>query len=667
MNRKRYLVALAGNPNTGKSTIFNALTGARQHVGNWPGKTIEKREGICEYKGVEFKVVDLPGTYSLTAYSDEELIARNFIIKEKPTVVVNIVDASNLNRNLYLTLRLLELTDRLIVVLNMMDLAEEKGMRINVKRLSEILGVPVIPMIASEGIGLRELLDTIVDLIEGRRRTKPMKLYFGRHLEGQIRDIERELEGVDLEDYPRRWIAIKLLEGDSEVEEMLKKVNRSSRSLRLVQRIRNSEIHHNPELEIIEKIYEYIDRIVEEVVEVRPIRKESISDRIDRIVLHKVLGVLILLGIYGMVFLATFSISGPIVEFIDRIVEHLSYTAIDLLTKIGLEIWLARLVGEGAIMGVGRVLTIIPPIAIFFLLYALLEDWGYMTRAAFVMDRLTHSIGLHGRAFLCLLCGFGCSVPAVLATRTIAESKDKLATMLTVPLIPCSARLAVMIFIVSIFFKGIIATIVMLSLVAISIVLVVISSSLLKKYVIPGEHAPFIMEMPPYHRPVLRNVLLFTWIRVKSFLKRASTLIVAVSVLVWILSNYPPEATLDETWIGIMGRAIEPFGAVMGFDWKMTTSLLLAILAKELSIPTLALLYGGGIVRLEEILLHEWTPLTAYTYCLVHMIYMPCISTIITLRLESGSWKWTLLGTLFSILLAVAVGVVTYNIGKYFI
>jgi len=664
---KKYLIALAGNPNTGKSTVFNTLTGARQHIGNWPGKTIEKKEGICEYENIELKIVDLPGTYSLTAYSDEELIARDFIIKEKPTVVVNIVDASNLSRNLYLTLRLLELTDKVIIALNMMDIAEEKGMKIDVEKLSELLGVPIVPMVASEGIGIKKLLDTIVDLIKGKIRTRPLRLNFGQHIESQIKSVERELEDIDLKEYPKRWLAIKLLEGDTEVEEMIRKSSRGQRILELIKSIRNSEIHHNLELEIVEGVYEHVDRIVKEAVKVERPSKEDLTERIDRIVLHKLLGVLILLSIYAVVFLITFGLSGPIVELIDRVVEYISTLTMNYLIKIGVELWLIRLICEGIIMGVGRVLTIIPPIAIFFLLYALLEDWGYMTRAAFVMDKLTHNIGLHGRSFLCLLCGFGCSVPAVLATRTIVESKDKLATMLTVPLVPCSARLAVMIFIVSVFFKGIMATLVMLSLVGISILLVIASAAILKRYVIPGEHAPFIMEMPPYHRPVLRNVLLFTWIRARAFLKRAGTVIVLVSVVVWILSNYPPGVPLEKTWIGEVGRAIEPLGATMGLDWRMTTSLLLAILAKELSVSTLSLLYRREGLKLEEILVSEWSPLTAYTYCLVHMIYMPCVSTIITLRLESGSWKWALIGTLFSIILALVVGVITYTIGRYII
>lgn len=665
------LVALAGNPNVGKSTLFNFLTGLRQHVGNWPGKTVERREGICKHERRTLKIIDLPGTYSLTAYSEEELIARDFIVKERPDVVIDVIDASNLERNLYLTLQLLELTDRVVVALNMMDVAEAEGVEIDVQRLSEILGVPVVPIVADEGEGVDELLQAAVAVAEGKLRTQPYRTDFGTHIERQIRELEALLAGEGEIGYPRRWFAVKLLENDPVVVEAAKRLAVGTELLRQLDELRATEIHHNFEIELVDKRYEQISRIVKEALRRRegPLRQE-LTDKIDKIVTHRILGLPILLAIYGFVFWATFFLSRPLVNALEAAFSRLG----TLLAAKAADApaWLVGVLVDGIIGGVGTVLTFLPVIAIFFLLYAVLEDWGYMARAAFVMDKFMHVVGLHGRAFLCLLCGFGCNVPAIMATRTLADSREKLITVLINPLVPCSVRLGVLAFVTAVFFSGIVATAVMLSLVALSLFLVAISALLFRRLLLRGEHPPFIMEMPPYRMPTARNVLLYAWERIKAFVVRAGTLIVAVSVVMWWLmsagpsggffsvSGVPPEAS----YAAMLGKLLEPIGELCGFNWRVIVALMFGFLAKELSVATLGVLYGGGEEALRAVLPAAWSPLLAYTFLAVHMIYVPCVATVATMRKETNSWRWTLFGVAYSLVLAFLAGVLIYNGGR---
>lgn len=667
---REILVALAGNPNVGKSTLFNLLTGLRQHVGNWPGKTVERREGLCKHEGRTLRIIDLPGTYSLTAYSEEELIARDFIVKDRPDVVIDVVDASNLERNLYLTLQLLELTDRVVVALNMMDVAASEGVEIDVRRLSEILGVPVVPIVADKGLGVDKLLRAAVAVAEGEIRTRPYKTDFGTHIERQIGELETLLagEGESLE-YPRRWFAVKLLENDPVVVAAAKRLGVGMELLRRLEELRSAEIHHNFEIELVDKRYEQISRIVKEVLRRRKTTLgQELTDRIDRIVTHRIWGLPILFGIYGFVFWATFFLSRPLVDALEVFFTWLGA----LLVAKNAPAWLV----DGVVGGVGTVLTFLPVIAIFFLLYAILEDWGYMARAAFVMDKFMHTVGLHGRAFLCLLCGFGCNVPAIMAARTLADSREKLITVLINPLVPCSVRLGVLAFITSVFFSGVLATAVMLSLVALSLLLVAASALLFRRILLRGEHLPFIMEMPPYRTPTVRNVLLYAWERIKAFVVRAGTLIVVVSVLMWWLMSTGPgggffgvggNIPLEESYAARLGMFFEPLGRLCGFDWRIVVALMFGFLAKELSVATLGVLYGGGEEALRAVLPTVWSPLLAYTFLAVHMIYVPCVATVATMRKETNSWRWTLFGVTYSLVLAFLVGLLIYNAGRLFL
>ncbi|RLI91022.1 MAG: ferrous iron transport protein B [Candidatus Altiarchaeales archaeon] len=668
MKRKEIKVALAGNPNVGKSTLFNILTGLRQHVGNWPGKTVERKEGFLEFNGVTLRIIDLPGTYSLTAYSEEEKIARDFIIHEQPDVVINIVDASNLERNLYLTLQLLELTSNVVIALNMIDVAKAKGIEINTSLLSEILGVPVVETIASKSIGVRELIHKVVDLGFGKIKTKRFKADFGHHIEQEIAEIESLLEDINTETYPKRWLAIKLLEHDQEVIKLVRKFPNSQLIFEKLEHVRKTEIHHDYEVEIADKRYEIIDKITKKVIKRKKIRGESLTDKIDNIVTHKIFGIPILLAIYGFVFFATFQLSSPIVDFFDNFFSWLSEFIKNFLLSIKAPEIVIDMIVDGAIAGFSTVMTFVPLIAIFFFIYSILEDIGYMTRAAFVMDRVMHSLGLHGRTFLCLICAFGCNVPAILGTRTLANKKDKIVAILINPLIPCGARLGVMVFITGIFFHGLEATLVMLSLLTISICLAGVMGFFFKRFLLAGEHTPFVMEMPPYHIPNLRSVLLHTWERVSVFIKRASTLIVLFSIMMWFLSNFPSSENIEDTFAAYLGKILEPVGKLMGFDWKVTTALFFALLAKELSISTLAVIYGlESEGSLAKLLPEVWTPLQAYTFLLVHMIYVPCIATIAVIKKETDSWKWAFFAVGYSIFLAGLLGIIVYNLGSLFL
>ncbi len=657
-------VALEGNPNVGKSTLFNALTGMRQHVGNWPGKTVEKKEGLCRYKGSTLKIVDLPGTYSLTAYSLEEMIARDFVIHERPDVVVDIVDASNLERNLYLTLQTLELTGKVVIALNMTDVAKARGLDIDVKKLSEILGVPVIPTGADKLRGIEDLVSAMVGVAEGKIETRPCKLDFGRHIEGQIKEVGEVLKDMDLKGHTLRWFAIKLLENDSEAIEVTKSLKDGQKIFEKVDATRRSEIHHDMEVEIADKRYEIIDRIIKDVLKKKRVTEEEITDKIDRVVTHKVLGLPILLGIFASIFWITFNVSAPLMGAFDGFFGRLGEVTGAWMVSLNAPEWLTSLMVDGVIAGVGGVMVFLPLIAIFFLIFAFLEDWGYMARAAFVMDRIMHAIGLHGKTFLSLLMGYGCNIPGIMATRTLEHRKDRLIAILINPLIPCGARLGVMTFLVAIFFKGNTATLVMLSLIVLSLALVVLTGLLLRRFVLPGEHPAFIMELPPYHKPTIRGLAIHTWERVGVFVKRAGTIIVLVSIVIWALSSFPSGAELGDTYIGQLGKLLKPLGSPIGFDWRLMVALIFGFAAKELTLSTLAILYGlGEEVGLEVALATQWTSLIAYTFLVVQMIYIPCLASMAIMKKETNSWKWTMFGVAYTIILAFIMGIIVYNVG----
>ena len=563
-----------------------------------------------------------------------------------------------------MTLQTLELTDKVVIALNMADVAEARGLEIDVEKLSEVLGVPVVPTVADKRRGMDDLLSAMVGVAEGKIKTKPCKLDFGRHIEGQIKKIEEVLKDVDLGGHPLRWFVIKLLENDSEVIQITKSLKDGQRILERVNAIRKSEIHHEMEVEIADKRYEIIDKIVKDVLRKERPPAEEISDKIDRVVTHKVFGLPILLGIFASIFWVTFNVSAPLMDAFDGFFGWLGELTGASMTSLNAPRWFTSLIVDGVIAGVGGVMVFLPLIAIFFLIFAFLEDWGYMARAAFVMDRIMHAIGLHGKTFLCLLMGYGCNIPGIMATRTLEHRKDRLIAILISPLIPCGARLGVMTFLVAIFFRGNTATLVMLSLIVLSLALVVLMGILLRKFVLPGEHPAFIMELPPYHKPTIRSLIIHTWERAGVFVKRAGTIILLVSIGIWALSSFPSGAEFGSTYAAQLGKLFEPLGRLMGFDWRIMVALIFGFAAKELTVATLGILYGfEEEAALAPALATAWTPLIAYTFLVVQLIYVPCLASVAVLKRETNSWKWTMFGVAYTLILALIAGVIVYNVG----
>lgn len=661
--KKTVRVALEGNPNTGKTTFLNTLTGLNQHVGNWPGKTVEKVVGRTKLEGREIEIVDLPGIYSLTSYTAEERIARNYILYEKPDVVVNIIDAENLERNLYLTLQTLELTDKVVVVLNMVKRAKRRGITIDHNKLSKRLGVPVVPFEANSKQGVDELLDIIFKVAEGRKRTKPLEIKFGPHMESNIKSIESKFRRTALnKGLNTRWLAIKLLEKDGNVKCLLGEHGESDVVLE-ADRIHSDEVHHDPAIEIVDRLYHISSSIVSDAVN-KEEKSEDLSEKVDNFVTNKWVGLPLFFLVFSLLFMATFSLSAPLMGAIDGYIASFGELLSSYLGLIGAPELMSSMVVDGVIAGVGGVLVFLPLIAIFFLLFAVLEDSGYLARAAFVIDRVMHAIGLEGRSFLCLLLGYGCNVPAIMSTRTLKERKNKMMTILLNPFVPCEARLGIMAFTIAVFFTGPAAVSVAVSLFVLNLLVLMVSAFIFKKYLFKGEHTVFIMEMPPYRMPNLRTVLLTTWNRVKSFLYRAGTLIFVVSIVIWLLSTFPLGAELENTYAGMLGRFLSPIGATMGFDWKIMLSLVFGFGAKEVSISTLGVIYGfeGGL-GLVSALQQAWTPLVAVTFIAVQMLYIPCLATVAVIKKETGSWRWTMFAVTYSLLLALLVGIAIFNVG----
>jgi len=654
---KTIRVALAGNPNVGKSTIFNILTGLHQHVGNWPGKTVEKKEGTCRLDDYTLECVDLPGTYSLTAHSAEEVVARDYIVQERPDVVVVIVDVSSIERNFYLVAQVLELTDRVVIALNMMDLAGVKGYRIFPERLQVALGVPVVPMVARRAEGCRELLQAIVEVATGQRVTSPRPIHY-RRAESTLAALREVLAGRALAGYPPEWVALKMLEGDEEIERLEERALDAETRERAHQILRQ---HERGPAVVADARYAWIEEVLNAGME-RPARSViTFTDRIDHVVTHRFLGLPILLGVFVAAFWLTFKASFPLSHVLDASFARLGEWTANALAAG--PTWLASLLTEGVIPGVGGVLTFLPIILIFFLFLGVLEDSGYMARAAFVMDRIMHAMGLHGKAFLSLLVGYGCNVPGIMATRILETERDRLLAILVNPLIPCAARIGVVAFFVGAFFPPGLRTPVMASLYALSLAMVILAGFLLRQIALRGEQAPFMMELPLYRTPSLRNLAMFTGWRLLAFLKKAGTVILGVSVLIWLLSSFPVGTDLPQTYLGRLGFWLEPAGRLLGLDWRTSVALVTGFAAKETSLATLAVLYHAEGQSLAEALRHAMTPLVALVFIVVQLLYIPCLATVAVMRSETNSWKWTALGVLYPLVLAGGLGLLIFHTG----
>jgi len=650
-------VALIGNPNSGKTTVFNNLTGARQHVGNWPGVTVQRKEGVCNYDGRTLKVVDLPGVYSLTAYAPDEMIARDFVVEEVPDVVVDVVDASNLERNLYLVTQLLEMGANLVLVLNMMDVAEARDYRIDVDALSSHLGVPVVPMTAHRSRETGPLLRAVVEAADGQRRLGGFRLRYVREVEEEIGRLEEVVSKTELASrYPANWLTIKLLEEDEQVEGKCRAEAVLKARDEGLDRLRRA-YGDDAETLIADARYGYVGGLVKDVTRAPAVTRLTLTDTIDSFLLNRWVGLPILLALFYGLFQFAFVLSPPLMDWIDGGVVWLGDRASGISPD-----WLGSLLSDGVIAGVGSVLVFVPPIFLLFLALSILEDSGYMARAAFVMDRVMHGIGLHGRSFVPMMLGLGCSVPAVMATRTIENPKDRLVTILVTPFISCGARLPIYVLFAGVFFAAY-QGLVVFSMYLIGVLMAFLAALVLRRFVVSGPSGHFVMELPPYRMPTVRGTVIHTWERGREFLSRAGTVIFVAVVVIWLLD-----------YVGALepiGRAIAPLFAPAGFgQWQNGVALVFGLLAKEAVVGTYGTLFAGaestgGLGQVVGTQL-GWTALTAYSFMLFTLIYVPCAATLGVIRQEAGSWKWAAFAAAFSIGLAWVVAVVVFQVGSLF-
>lgn len=656
--RRVLSVALCGNPNSGKTTVFNNLTGSRQEVGNWPGVTVEKKEGWVRFRGQVMRLVDLPGTYGLGAYSEDEHVTREYLLSGEVDVVVNVVDATNLERNFYLTVQLREMGIPLVVALNMYDELEKGKVAVDIAKLAERLGVPVVPIVALWGKGMEELLEKILEVAEARD-PECLRIDYGAPVEKDAEAIEKLLLVLPPFRKYARWLAVKTLEGDRGI---LSKIHGA-----LPPGFLECFLGKYEETLFAERRYEYIACVLDGVLSRRVTQQElTVSDRIDVLMTNKYLGIpLFLLLMWGL-FQLVFRIGDPMVRWVEEFFGWLGDTTGNWLESIGTPSFVQSLIVDGVLEGIGSVLVFVPHIFLLFLAIAFLEDSGYMARVAYIMDRLMHPLGLHGKSFIPLLLGFGCNVPAVMATRILDNKKDRLTTILVAPLMSCSARLPVYTLFTGVFFarhQGL----VVFSLYFLGIALAITTALLFKNLLFSKEFSHFVLELPPYRFPTLKTTALHMWNRGFAFLRKAGGLIVAVVVLVWALANLPlgvPYAS-QESFLGSIGRTIAPIFSWAGFShWQAGVALLFGILAKEVVVGTLGTLYGVGEEALHDAIARDWTPLSAYAFLVMVLVYVPCVATIAVIRRETNSWWWTSLAVGYSLLLGWSLAVLVFQIGR---
>jgi ferrous iron transport protein B len=699
MERKTLTIALAGNPNSGKTSIFNRLTGARQSVGNYPGITVDRKEGHFRWKGREVRVIDLPGTYSLTAGSPEELIARNVILEENPDIVINVVDASNLERNLYLTMQLMELGVNMLLAMNMWDAVERRGFKTDLGKLESILGLPTVKTVGSKGTGITALKDAVVEN-RGFQTSTPWVKGASTPIKRAVSVLAAELACINRQHC--QWKAIKLLEGDREVEK-LEDESILGFSSQLASRLETTRGISSGML-IARARYKYIEQLVGQVV-VRPANaKASRTDRIDAIVTNRYAGIPIFLVMMYLVFSFTFTVGEPLMGFMEVLFKYAG-SLVSGFWPAGSDSMLKALIVEGVIGGVGGVLVFLPNIFLLFLAIALLEDSGYMARVAFIMDGLMKKLGLHGKSFVPLLVGFGCTVPAILATRTLENRNDRFTTLMVAPLMSCGARFPIYMMIIPAFFpqawRAPLVWIIYLTGILLSIAI----ARLLRKKVFKGEETPFVMELPSYHIPTPVSILRHTWDNAGEYVRKAGTVILAISVILWVLSSFPGKTKFEtdydsetaavrnsglpmeviadsvitlentrqmemftHTVTGRLGRFFEPVMEPLGFDWRVTTALMGAIAAKEVFVSQMGVVFAVGETdedssTLREKLRENYTPLQGLAMMLFALISAPCVATIAATKKETESWKWAMIQLFGLTILAYTVTLVVYQVG----
>jgi len=652
-------VALVGQPNVGKSTVFNLLTGLHQHVGNWPGKTIEQKVGLCQEEGVPLVLVDLPGTYSLTAGSEEERVTRDFIIQQQPDVVVLVADASNLERNLYLLSELVLLPPPIVLALNMVDVAEQNGIAVDAEALSRALGLSVVAMVAAKNVGVRDLLDVVEHIACDQEVYSPARPELRPDHRQVLDTLLQVIEGHVPPPYQPYWVGVKLLEGDREVTELARGWLPAERW----EKVHNILFRHEDAiLDIAGGRYEWVAAVLEGAQIQHGLGQVTLTERLDRWTTHPIWGLGILGAAAALMFFLVYAVGAPLQGLME---DYLVTAPAAWVTEAlqGAPGWVVSLLTDGIIGGAGTMLTFIPILAIFFAALGFFEDTGYMARAAFVMDRFMHLIGLHGRSFLPLFLGFGCNVPAVMGARIVDAPRARLLSILLAPLVPCTARLGVLATLAAAFF-GPQAFVVTLTLIVVNLVVLALLGVLLHRVVLRGEQVAFIMELPLYHRPNLQSIGLFVWHHLKAFIVRAATIIVGASLVVWALSNLPT-GDIGTSYLAAFGRALEPVGRLAGLNWELMVALLASFVAKENSLAVMGVLFGAGQsgLGLTDLLPTLITPASALGFLAMQMLFIPCVATVAAIKKETGSWAWTLLDLGLLLVVSFAGGIIAYQVG----
>ena len=663
-------VALVGNPNCGKTSLFNYASGAHAHVGNYSGVTVDATEAHTQMFGYEFLLTDLPGTYSLSCYSPEELFVRKHLSEQMPDVVINVIDASNLERNLYLTTQLVDMNVRMVCALNMFDEFERRGDRLNLKTLSSLFGMPMVPTSFKTGRGVKELFRAVIQVYEGADKSvRHLHINYGHEIEDGISHIQHYLKADEhiRQRYSTRYLAIKLLEHDSDVLQYvgqhLAEEHRPEdrKRLLLARDVADARVQEetgqDAETAIMDAKYGFINGALKEAGYLTGTKEDTyrVTNKIDRVLSNRWVGFPVFFLILFVMFQTTFALGQYPMDWIEWGVERLG----EWLGRTMSEGPLRSMMIDGVIGGVGSVIVFLPQILILYCFISIMEDSGYMARAAFIMDKLMHKMGLHGKSFIPLVMGFGCNVPAVMATRTIESARSRLITMMIIPFMSCSARLPIYIMVVGTFFAVQYQSLVMLSLYVIGVIMSIVVSKVFSSYVIKGEDTPFVMELPPYRWPTAKAVARHTWEKGKEYLKKMSGIILVASVLIWALGYFGTSgvaASMEDSFIGSMGRFIEPLFALQGFDWKLDVSLIAGVGAKEIVASTMGVLGG----------LDSISPLVAYCYLLFVLLYFPCIATVVAIKNETGSWRWAAFSAIYTTTLAWIVSVLVYQIGRLF-
>ena len=701
-------VALVGNPNCGKTSIFNIAAHAHEHVGNYSGVTVDEKVGTFEHGGYTFNLVDLPGTYSLSAYSPEELYVRKHIIEKNPDIILNVVDGSNLERNLYLTTQLIDMDITMVMALNMYDELQKSGDKLDISQLSALLGMPIVPTTGRNGEGIGQLFDTIIEVFEGRdTSSRHIHVNHGKELEKCIGRLRTELYEHGFSDsLSTRFLSIKLLENDKQLEEYAQQRDPDGSVIkmrdtiaanyqrhsghRLVEngndnghKVDVEENHQDIESAITDAKYAFVRGALAECYQRnKKSNLHALTDKIDAIVTHRWLGYPMFLVMMFITFFCTFALGQYPMDWLESLFGWMG----DIVGTTMNDGPLKSLICDGIIAGVGSVLVFLPNILILYLFISFMEDSGYMARAAFIMDKLMHRMGLHGKSFIPMIMGFGCNVPAIMATRTIEDRKSRLLTMLVIPMMSCSARIPVYVILVSAFFSKW-AAFVLMGLYLFGMIMAVLMAKLFSRFVVKGESLPFVMELPPYRMPTSKAVLRHTWEKGKEYLKKMGTIILAASIIVWALSYFPTnedrKIQAENSYMAKIGKTIEPAMRPCGFDWRQSVSLLAGVGAKEVVASTMGVLYTTSDVsddwadlseeseeskmHISELIRNNMTPLSAASMLLFILLYMPCISTIIAIKNESGKWKWALFTMVYTIGLAWIVSALFFQIGSLLI